>query len=935
VIARVRIDDGSIAWLRRSAVPLASARAAHQPWEYGGPVVVGDRVVALSPDEREILALDRSTGRLLEARPVGPGTAWGATRYLVGAVLADGTPTVVGVGGDIVAFDAMDLAKRRWTFAEAVARFEPPRAGVGNRNGIRGRVSLAGDRLLVPGVDEYLCIRASDGSIESRIPGQSPANAVMLEDRIVAVGDDTLRVLMPPGRAEEILRARLAASPDDPAAAAALVDLAIRTGRWEFALESSRTVRDALLRSRGATWLRSELIDKAIQIARSHPVSGEEAFAIAESVADTPDLRVRVALAFGEFLRSEGEAARAAGIWRAIASDPELRDTLVEEDGARRSVRLDAIRRMGMLASRDVELAAELERGAVAALDLVRQSAATGSELRTELRTELLRIAMSHPRTNAAVDAAIDAARLGDDASALTALSAVLEECLVPPARLELVERMRVAVRERIAPTPLATRLPKIDRRIAELLAASTDSSAALVATAPDYPKIGTEPGAGVELRGQIPIIDGDALLDRDTSIVLCLVDGSIVRLEGADLATRWRLRLDDRDPRVVWCGKRLAVFQRPFVGSETVTLIDPEQGTVVWSTPRTSAIWPDEPPPVDQQDRLPNGLPMLASEVLAGCDGTSIVLVRRDGRIARFGLGDAAPDATVGRSKLKRVHSARLHGGLLVLVGRVGESDQPETTVTVHDPRSLETIAEFRTASQAPVRWAFATALGEIFLGSEAAIERWAMDAGGTPRPMLVTTNSQTGASSSPMLVGANLLFATANDIPAVLPLFGGDMRIVEVPGVEDGNRTIRAMIPVAEGVVVHFNDRMILVGPTGEVRGADASSRTRNSPFALPIAGGILRCDSSMIEDAPDEPGARGGDFGLVVQPLSTDRGLRVEGKPFAFRTGVETVGRATVFEGWLLFSTKSRIVGVPMPVSEAGGDTPGAPGADAGGG
>ncbi|MFM7258961.1 MAG: tetratricopeptide repeat protein, partial [bacterium] len=786
------------------------------------------------------------------------------------------------------------------------------RAGIGNRIGIRGRVSMAGDRLLVPGIEDYLVVGATDGAVQSRISGQVPSNAVMLDDRIVAAGDDALRVLMPAGRAEEILRARLASSPDDPAAAAALVDLAIRTGRWDIAIESARVVRDALLRAKGTGSLRSELVEKSIVIARSHPQSGEEAFTIAASVADTPDLRVRVALAQGEFLRSEGQPARAADVWRAIASDEALRNTMIDEDGAQRSVRLDAIRRLGMLTSRDVELASALERAAAAALESLRLAPPPESER----RAAFVQLAMSHPRTSAALDAAMEAARLGDDRASMTTLCAVLEECLIPPARSELVERCRGALQQRLEASPLAIELPKIDRRIAELRVASGVVDDALARTAVNLPTVGPDPGPGIEIRGQLPAIDGDALYDRDHAILLGLLEGSIARLDDADLSTRWRLRLDDRDPRVVWCKRRIAVFQRPFAGAESVTLIDPEQGTVVWSTPRTSAIWTEEPPPVDQQDRLPNGMPMLASEVMASCDGTSIILVRRDGRLARFGLDDATPEARLSRARLARVHAARLHGGLLVLVGRPGGSDLPESVVMVHDPRTLDLIAEFKPASSSPVRWAFATALGEIFLGTDAAIERWAIDAAGTPRAVLVTTNSQTGASSSPMLVGAHLLFATSNDLPAMLPLFGGDARVLELPDAGDANRTIRGMIPVPEGVVVHFNDRLLLVGPSGDVCGADAAARTRNCPFALPVASGLLRCDSASLEDAPDDPTARGVDIGFVVQPLSCRLGLRMEGKPFGFRTGVETIGRAMAANGWLLFSAKSRIIGVPMP-------------------
>jgi hypothetical protein len=134
--------------------------------------------------------------------------------------------------------------------------------------------------------------------------------------------------------------------------------------------------------------------------------------------------------------------------------------------------------------------------------------------------------------------------------------------------------------------------------------------------------------------------------------------------------------------------------------------------------------------------------------------------------------------------------------------------------------------------------------------------------------------------------------------------------------------------MIPVPEGIVIHFNDRLVLVGSTGEVRGADAIVRRRNCNFALPVASGILRCETTVLSNAPEDAGARGLDFAVVVQPLSIAKGLRIEGEPFALRTGIETLGRAVAADGWVLFSAKSRVIAVPIPVTGGRDDGAAAP-------
>lgn len=929
-IARVRASDGAIIWLRRSPVPLTESRAASTPWEYAGPIATGDRIIAIAPDEAAVVALDRMTGQLREERPIGPGTTWTTPRYLVPATLADGTPLVLAVGSDVAAFDARDLSKRLWTLSESLAAAGnagagtvSSRAGSGNRQGIRGRVSVAGDRILVPGLEEYLVLDARDGRILSRIGQQTPGNAVMLGDRIVVTGDESFRVLMPPNRAEDILRARLAASPDDPGAAVALLELAKRTERWDVALESARAAQVAIARGKGTPALREELIGHLIELAQRHTETGNASFEVALALADSIALRVRVELARGDFLRTSGRTAEAADVWRVLASSSDAQSTLVEQDGALRSVRLDALRRLASIASRDTELSADLERRASEALMKVREGVATPESL--------VALAIAHPRTETALAAASEAAAAVADRRAATILAAVLDDCLIPPARADLAAKLVTTFRNRLAKTALAGEIPLLEQRAAELLVASGGAGPSAERPGVTLPRLGSQRGSGIEQRGRVAAYDGAAFEGRDPSLILAHVDGALTRLKIESLEPAWRLRLDDRDPRILWAADRVAAYQRIPGGGETVTVIEPTNGTVLWSTPKAGALWIDEPNTVKTPERAPNGLPFILSEVLPACDGENIVLARRDGRLARFGLRAERPDPVLATAPLPRIFTTSLFQQRLVLGGQQQASQSAEPSVAVMDPRTLEVLAEIRPTTGMPVRWAFATVLGEIFIGTDEGIERWAIDAMGSPRPALVTTNAFVGASSGPMLLGANVLFRSANDIPAVLPLFGGDVRPLEFAGSGEGNRAIRGMFPVREGVVVHLTDRLLLVDAMGEIRGIDASARAGNYNFAFPTQTAV-----TLIEMAPLEAEREGLDMratgnACIVQELSPKHGLRVEGEPFAFRMPGDSVDRALVANGWLLFSSKIALIAIPLPI-DAEAPPPTRPGAEA---
>ena len=942
--ARVRASDGAIEWLRRSSVPLGEARFGAEPWEMNAPVVIGDRVLSVSPDETEIVALDRLTGTLIDARPIGPGTQWTSPRYLMVARAADGAEIVLAIGNDIAAFDARDLSKRLWLASEKLSGLTPARAGVDNRSGVRGRVSAAGSVLLVPGLAEFLVLNAGDGSIRARIFEQKPGNAVMLADRVVSVGDESVRVLMPPTRAEEILRARLAANPDDPASAIALFDLATRTSRFTIALESARAAQLAFERGKGSETLREELIEHLIALASVSMESGDAAYAIINALADTPKLRVRAALANGDFLRSAGRVSEAVELWRALAAQSAVHDVdheaahdAVHEElyvttGASRSVRLEALRRIAQFSARDTELIATFEASAAAALALLNSQTPTSAQL--------IDCAMAFPRTEAAVSASRAAAASLTATAARAALTATLEECLIPPARRELVDTLRDAIVELALPAQRDALRAQLDRRIGQLLVASGVLEPQRNARAVRYPRIGADPdiglnpGKAIELRGRVARFDGNALDQRDPSLILSVLDGSLTRLQPSTatpvtLEPSWRLRLDDRDPIVLWARDRIVVWQAAISIGDSATIVDPTTGAVIYSTPKSTALWIDADADAAGADRGdgtgtivgPGGEIFIPSQVLPRCDGESLVLIRRGGQIARFGVGDALPTPTTSRGILSRIYTASLYDGLVTIAGRGVDGDSPTSTVAVLDARTLEERTRFQTATGEDVRWAFATALGEVFVGTMSGIERWTIDAAGLAHVVLATTTSRAVATDSPILLGGNLLVAAQDDRPTLIPIFEGDARTVDFPDSQEpgamagASHTLRGLIPVPEGVVVHATDRLMLLSSTGEIAGVDSSSRERNYAFALPTDHGVLLLDGMAARQVAAADGAVRVEFPYILQHLSRAQGLRIESPAFELRCSGQRVDRALLSDGWLLLSSNFGLTAVPL--------------------
>ena len=122
---------------------IRNARYQSEPWEMGGPALVGEWIFAIAPNLDSVVQLHRENGRIESTMAIGVGTEWGTPRYL----LADDggdlmPPRLFAVGGDLVAIDPDRPNTALWKLSDVNSEAMRDREGSANRAGIRGRVRL-------------------------------------------------------------------------------------------------------------------------------------------------------------------------------------------------------------------------------------------------------------------------------------------------------------------------------------------------------------------------------------------------------------------------------------------------------------------------------------------------------------------------------------------------------------------------------------------------------------------------------------------------------------------------------------------------------------------------------------------------------------------------------------------------------------------------
>lgn len=236
VLGAVDIDTGRVRWVRRMPVDATVSADQAVAWQLSTPVMDGDALVFIAPDGRRLVRVEAATGKELARKGVGE-LVQVAPKYLLkaGAMLA------------MVCEDrvyACPIAEFGQTRPRLVLGPIPP-------PGLRGRVVVAGDRLIAPivgGVSIVDLQRGRDAGTSG--PGakeagpattlvlDEPGNVLALGSQLIVTDDARVHSYLQWEVAERLLNERMRASPQDPAPAVTLAELAYRASRPERVLDA-------------------------------------------------------------------------------------------------------------------------------------------------------------------------------------------------------------------------------------------------------------------------------------------------------------------------------------------------------------------------------------------------------------------------------------------------------------------------------------------------------------------------------------------------------------------------------------------------------------------------------------------------------------------------------------------------------------------------
>jgi hypothetical protein len=124
-----------------------------------------------------------------------------------------------------------------------------------------------------------------------------------------------------------------------------------------------------------------------------------------------------------------------------------------------------------------------------------------------------------------------------------------------------------------------------------------------------------------------------------------------------------------------------------------------------------------------------------------------------------------------------------------------------------------------------------------------------------------------------------------------------------------------LKALIVEDQQAVAHYRQRVMMYAFTGEVRGADVVTDDRDYRYLLPAQDAYLLI-SGRTEQAPvANAGFRRTQFIYRIYRLSENG--QILGDFFELAEPLpERLQEAQVIDGWLLVSTQSGTIAVPMP-------------------
>lgn len=718
-VAAVAIDSGRTLWVRRMPVEAGqSGRDASYAWNLCSPIVDDGSIIIIAPDQRRIVRLNATTGAVIAERPA---SLFGspAPFYLLkaGATVAAVGPQRIAVA-PIAAFDSAPV--------RMTPQFEEP--------GIWGRVSVVGDKLLVPLVKGLALVDPLNPDAEPLTqPLEKPGNILAADKQLIVVNDFQAHSYLQWEVAESILNQRMAADPKDPTPAVTFAELAYRAGRPSRiapAIDAALTAisdNPVLERNQEQRTRLFDAVHEMVSAAIETPAPDSSAdgadaaraelrikdaailttlVAQLARAASNPDDKVAVALSSGRLAETAGKPAEAATIYQQVLDEPSLAVANWKGPGVSVRAELEATRRLEHLiatagavvyAAQETACSTTLDQlGPAATIEQLNQLA-TRYPLCSRVPEIYQRLSDLHKAADQPREAVV---------ALESGLKAVQRIAGAPPAAVgELAGRLILELRERQQPSAAAGVLRSIRRRFPDI--ALTASGQML-----DADRLGAElaeriaaatrwPRVGALTAGNMQVLSGWSLLKPrlwestphvSTSVVLTnerevgvFVASPAAAEPKSDapggLTAFWSRPLDRGDVRHIRSTPEAVylLFGGDSGGIEKV-LLNQGPSAKGWKTGSLFELFPPDDltrglrraagVDVNEIDTPDDG-PAAPDDLLAAMDERTLVLVQRTGRAVGIDL-DTGEQLWRIESGLSFVYDAQLVAGMLAIAGEV-----------------------------------------------------------------------------------------------------------------------------------------------------------------------------------------------------------------------------------------------------------------------
>jgi outer membrane protein assembly factor BamB len=924
VTARLSSIDGRVLWLRRDQVPISDARWELEPWQMQRPAVCGDRIMVIDPDLQHVQVLDATDGRQLLKIPIGSGTAWGGTRWLLAS--ADGAH-VLGIGDEVICFASADLRTPLWSCGGPRA----PRAGASGA-AVVGRVQAGtlpdGRGAVAIPMGGRVSVRAlADGTELASLDAGVPSNP-SLRDGIGSLStDDALSMFVDSARTEQLLAGD--ARDGDPTAIAGMLELAIASSRPDLAgsasqMASAWLARDVQVGGEVRSQLADQLAALLIDVACAGLLSAQESADLFERViareAD-PSRRAQALLVQGDWFERSGKFAAAVAVWRRILADRALAgswlrpigdDSLVLRAGIAARQRLAAIdpARAGPAARSPGDRPPSSSAGIEALIAYA--GAASGSR-------------ESVDAWMAAAEAACGA---GDRVRAAAAASAAVDESIALREASLLASTLdsALAILARMALPDTAARL--VDRAVASgmdvpLPSRKGEAASRARAQMPSSSIVRGEPRvAGARASKQVQPLRGTPIamtprahVTRPTDRVWLAERGALSCLSADSLQQIWRAPLVGQSPTIVQhIPAGIVLWDVLDADRSSLAAID-DAGAPRWSIADLDALVdgddPGRPAAQDPVPRFGRESSVRIGDLHPG--PADLVLVRADGAIAAI---DCADGTVRWRSKgaYGEIVSADADDSMVV-IAEVPSGGDGSARALVLDRASGRPVAVLEDPDVGSVRWVQVVAPGQVAVGHDNGTSRWDI-----VQDRVSWTRDDPASLRSTGIDGVvgNMLLHSEGRVHAIRWFDGTSARGAFAMLTERVHRPSEWVGFARTGdVIVAGDERGVgLFSLDGTQLGATVAMPDRTIHSACPVGAGLVVTEQAGRVDPAMGIGGRVRSR-LRLQLLGWSEGLKMVGSPVSFDVPAQSFGTLHAVDGWIVVPAgKDTSYAVPIP-------------------